>query len=72
MKKIIAILFSIIIVLSFAACGASKTPTNEHKHSILPGSEYCDTCGEKVVICKSCNMVSSATDEECWFCHKAF
>lgn len=71
MQKFIKVLISLSLTattLLFASCSDTSSDSDVHRHSVLPGSEYCDSCGEAIVICKECNMVSGATDEKCWFC----
>lgn len=60
-------LLSIMVLLCALLC-LTSCGTPEHKHSVLPGSEYCETCGEKIVVCEKCSMVNGADDEKCWFC----
>lgn len=65
-KKSLSILL-IFSILFLPACGAP-----EHKHSVLPGSEYCETCGKKISICKKCGMVNDLENKKCWFCKSEF
>lgn len=67
-RTVSALLFLSCLLLS--ACSI-KQDRDTHRHSVLPGSEYCETCGEKISICPECQMVNSETDETCWFCHAA-
>lgn len=66
-KKLLSILIAAIIVgttLILTLCSGEK----EHRHSVLPGSEFCDVCGKQIEICNECSMVNDSEDDSCWFC----
>lgn len=71
MKKIFSIILIVSIVLTAALCGCSEN-TDRHQHSVLPGSDVCESCGREIKICSECQMVSDIDSELCWFCKSEF
>ena len=65
MKKLLLILLSLTLVLSFAACG-DTTPENTCEHVDIDGDFVCEFCGENIP-CGD-NHVDANSDKKCDRC----
>lgn len=68
MKSKIILSLLLIVISVWALLLSSHSDKKEHRHSVVPGSECCDTCGEKIKACDNCHMVNGDDDTSCWFC----
>lgn len=66
-KRLLGVL-AVVSVMGIMLFSTSCSDEKEHRHSVLPGSEFCDVCGKQIVICEDCSMVNDSKDNSCWFC----
>ena len=66
MKKLLLILLSLTLVLSFVACGEDTPPENTCEHADADGDFKCEFCGEDIP-CGD-NHVDANADNKCDRC----